>query len=61
MSIKDMVIVFCEVAKDLQKDYVESWLQGNVPDTDMALVLFKERRNRNSVYKKLQEKNVFHD
>ena len=61
MSMKDMVIAFCEVAKDLQKDYVESWLQGNVLDTDMALVLFKERRNRNSVYKKLQEKNVFHD
>ena len=58
MSIKEMVIVFCEVAKDLQKDYVESWLQGNVPDTDMALVLFKERRNRNSIYKKLQEKSV---
>ena len=58
MSMKDMVIAFCEVAKDLQKEYVESWLQGNVLDTDMALVLFKERRNRNSVYKKLQEKSV---
>ena len=53
MSIFDLVYSFVEVARDLQKEYVEAWLKGEVKDYDMDMALINERQARSGSYKKL--------
>lgn len=48
-----LVMSFCQIAKDLHAEYVESWLQGKVKDYDMDMVLIDEKKRRSYTYKKL--------
>lgn len=53
MSIIDLIIPFVEVARDLQKEYVEAWLKGEVKDSEMERALINEHEARTSIYPKM--------
>lgn len=53
MSIIDLIIPFVEVARNLQKEYVEAWLKGQVKDSDMERALVNELEARTSIYPKM--------
>lgn len=48
-----LVMSFCEVAKDLHPKFIEAWLNGEVKDYDMDMVLIDEKKRRSHTYKKL--------
>lgn len=55
MSILALVKAFNEIAKDLHGDYVEHWLQGEVNDYDMDMMLIDEKKHRALTYKRIAE------
>ena len=55
MSIIELCAAFCDIAKDLQKDFVEAWLNGDdtLYDLDMDKALENERHARAVTYQKI--------
>ena len=49
----EFVKVFLEVAKDLRSEYIEKWLNGEVKDYDLDMILIDERNYRKHHYKKV--------
>ena len=55
MSILNLVKAFVEVAKDLRPEFIEKWLQGEVNDYDMDMILIEERKHRELTYKRIAD------
>ena len=52
-GIMNLVIGFAEAAKNLRPLFIEKWIEGEVNDFDMDMILIEEKKHRSSTYKKL--------
>lgn len=59
-TIAGLILGFIEAAKELRPKYIEAWLNGEVKDFDMDMMLLDEKKCRSSTYKKLDELQNMH-